>query len=85
MYILSVISKLNVTLFIYSRDKKDISLLSSVHNVEKISIDKKDTEEVVIIKLKLIVDYRYTIGGIGEKFNIYMTFKVLKREVKRSL
>ena len=45
-------------------DEKEIWLLSTVHNPEKIPTVKKDKEGNPLMKPKLVVDYNITMGGI---------------------
>lgn len=45
-------------------DKKEICLLSTIHNPEQMLIANKDKEGNPIMKPKLVVDYKNTMGGI---------------------
>lgn len=45
-------------------DKKEICLLSTIHNPENVLTAKKDKEGNPIKKPKLIVDYNNTMGGV---------------------
>ncbi|KAK9694585.1 Transposase IS4 [Popillia japonica] len=46
------------------RDKKDVCLLSTIHNPTQVATNKRNKDGNAILKPKLVVDYNNTMGGI---------------------
>lgn len=46
------------------KDKKDVCLLSTIHNSEMETTRKRDKEGNIISKPKLVIDYNDTMGGV---------------------
>ena len=72
------------------RDKKDICLLSTVHNTEKVRTDKTDKDGNNIMKPKIVVDYNKTMRGVdhldqkdgGKKDNVDFRLTIVERLIE---
>lgn len=64
-------------------DKKEICLLSTIHNPEKVPTVKKDNEGNTVMKPKLVVDYNNTMGGIDRLDQQLHDYQIAKKRGKK--
>ena len=65
------------------KDKRDICLLSTVHNTETIATHKKDADGNEIFKLKLVVDYNHTMGGVDRLDQHIQHYEITRKRGKK--
>ena len=65
------------------RDKKDICLLSTVHNPEKVRTDKIGKDGNNIVKPKVVVDYNDTMGGVDRLDQHLHDYPVTRKRGKK--
>lgn len=65
------------------QDKRDICLLSTVHNTEKGTTNKTDKDGNVIFKPKLVIDYNETMGGVDRLDQHLHDYPIIRKRGKK--
>lgn len=66
-----------------SWDKKDICLLSTIHNSEQGDTKKKDKDGNTIKKPKLVLDYNDTMGGVDRMDQLLHDYPTTRKRGKK--
>jgi len=66
------------------QDKRDICLLSTVHNTEKATTNKTDKDGNVISKPK-VIDYNKTMGGVDRLDQHLHDYSITRKRGKKIL
>lgn len=64
------------------QDKRDICLLSTVHNTEKAPTNKTDKDGNVISKPKVVIDYNETMGGVDRLDQHLHDYPIIRKRGK---
>ena len=64
------------------KDKKDVKMLSTMHNSEIIKTDKKDKNGNPIFKPKCVLDYNKGMGGVDRSDQVSATYRSTRKYVK---
>lgn len=64
------------------QDKRDICLLSIVHNTEKVTTNKTDKDGNVISKPRVVIDYNETMGGVDRLDQHLQDYSITKKREK---
>ncbi|XP_035214082.1 piggyBac transposable element-derived protein 4-like [Stegodyphus dumicola] len=62
------------------KDKKDVALLSTVHNMEMVAVTRRKENKM---KPKVVVDYNGTMGGVDRVDQRLSSYNVTKRRGKK--
>lgn len=65
------------------QDKRDICLLSTVHNAEKAATSKADKDGNVISKPKLVIYYNDTMGGVDRLDQHLHDYPIIRKRGKK--
>lgn len=65
------------------RDKKDVGLLSTIHNTEQVKTNKNDKDDNIIIKPKVVIDYNDAMGGVDRLDQHLRDYEIIRKRGKK--